>query len=480
VLHNHRQGERTSGQLSVNPMFGQDTATFQVPKHRLPNEPMLPDTAYQLVHDHLMLDGNARLNLATFVTTWMESQAGQLMTESVAKNLIDKDEYPQTAELENRCVNMLARLWNVPGDTPGPGCSTAGSSEAAMFAGLALKRRWQQRRDAEGRSKTRPNLVMGINVQVCWEKFCTYFEVEPRFVPMKGERFHLEAEEAVALCDENTIGVITILGSTFDGSYEPVADIAAALDALEKREGLDVPMHVDAASGGMIAPFVDPELVWDFRLPRVASINTSGHKYGLVYPGLGWVLWRDGDALPEELVFHVNYLGGEMPTLALNFSRPAAQVVAQYYTFLRLGFDGFRRVQQECRDVATYLAGEVERLGDFRLLTRGEQLPVFAFAMGDHVTNISVFDVSAGLRERGWIVPAYTLPPEREDLSALRIVVRNGFNRELADLLLADLRRLLPRLRKQTQPSRGPEEGSFDHAGSSGRRGPGRKGNPGS
>ncbi len=455
-------------QISVSPMFSRSGERFAVPKHRLPTESMLPETAYQIVHDHLMLDGNARLNLATFVTTWMEPQAGQLMSESLDKNMIDKDEYPQTAELEMRCVSMLARLWNASPDAPG--CSTIGSSEAAMFAGLALKRRWQKRRRSAGQSAERPNLVMGINVQVCWDKFCNYFEVEPRFAPMSGDRYHLDAEQAVRLCDENTIGVVAILGSTFDGSYEPVAEIAAALDELQARTGVDVPVHVDGASGGMIAPFLDPDLVWDFRIPRVASINTSGHKYGLVYPGVGWVVWRDADALPEELVFRVNYLGGEMPTLALNFSRPGSQVVAQYYTFLRLGFEGFRRVQQECRDVATYMSGAIEDLGPFRLLTRGDELPVFAFTTADDVSGFNVFDVSAHLRERGWQVPAYTFPADRQDLAALRVVVRNGFGRELADLLLDDLRGVIPRLQRQDTPARGPDDAAFDHGGAAGRR----------
>ena len=267
-----------------------------------------------------------------------------------------------------------------------------------------------------------------------------------------------------ALCDENTIGVVAVLGSTFDGSYEPVAEIATALDDLQARTGLDVPVHVDGASGGMIAPFLDPDLEWDFRLPRVASINTSGHKYGLVYPGVGWVVWRDADALPEELIFKVNYLGGEMPTLALNFSRPGGQVVAQYYTFLRLGRDGFRAVQQECREVAMYTSDRIAELGPFRLLTRGDQLPVFAFTLHDDVTNYSVFDVSAGLRERGWQVPAYTFPANREDLAALRVVVRNGVGRELADLLLDDITHLLPRLRRQPAPVRGADTRGFDHA----------------
>ncbi|MYS16364.1 pyridoxal-dependent decarboxylase, partial [Streptomyces sp. SID4982] len=243
------------------------------------------------------------------------------------------------------------------------------------------------------------------------------------------------------------------LGSTFDGSYEPIAELCAELDALRERTGLDIPVHVDGASGAMIAPFLDEDLVWDFRLPRVASINTSGHKYGLVYPGVGWALWRDAEALPEELVFRVNYLGGDMPTFALNFSRPGAQVAAQYYTFLRLGREGYRAVQRSTRDVATYLAGKVEALGDFRLLTRGDQLPVFAFTTADHVTAYDVFDVSRRLREAGWLVPAYTFPPDREDLSVLRVVCRNGFSHDLADLFLADLTRALPGLRRQQGPT---------------------------
>jgi glutamate decarboxylase len=394
ALHVHgSDGRELTEQLSVRPMFSRSGEATSVPKHRLPAGAMDPTTAYQIVHDHLMLDGNARLNLATFVTTWMEPEADRLMAECLDKNMIDKDEYPQTAELELRCVNILAQLWNAPGNgvQPAVGCSTIGSSEAAMFAGLALKRRWQQRRRAAGADTARPNLVMGINVQVCWDKFCNYFEVEPRLAPMAGERFHLDAEQAVSLCDENTIGVVAVLGSTFDGSYEPVAEIAKALDDLQSRTGLDVPVHVDGASGGMVAPFVDPDLQWDFRLPRVASINTSGHKYGLVYPGVGWVLWRDAGALPEELIFKVNYLGGEMPTLALNFSRPGGQVVAQYYTFLRLGREGFRQVQQECRDIATYTSAQIGELGPFRLLTNGDELPVFAFTLHHDVTNYSVF-----------------------------------------------------------------------------------------
>ncbi|HEY7010191.1 MAG TPA: glutamate decarboxylase, partial [Jatrophihabitantaceae bacterium] len=359
---------------AANPALGDAVAA---PRDALADQPVPPEVAYQLIHDELLLDGSARLNLATFVTTWMEPQARVLMAECVDKNMIDKDEYPQTAELERRCVAILADLWHAPNRDESVGCSTTGSSEAAMLAGMALKRRWAARTGAG--PDRRPNLVMGANVQVCWEKFCRYWDVEPKLVPMDGERYHLDAETAVAACDENTIGVVAVLGSTFDGSYEPVAEIAAALDDYEQRTGTYVPVHVDGASGGFVAPFLDTDLEWDFRLPRVVSINASGHKYGLVYPGVGWALWRDQASLPDELVFKVNYLGGEMPTFALNFSRPGAEVVAQYYTFFRLGREGYRAVHQGARDVAMFLSSEIEQTEHFRLISRGDELPVFAF-----------------------------------------------------------------------------------------------------
>ncbi|NKI42152.1 glutamate decarboxylase [Streptomyces physcomitrii] len=446
---------RVQPELAVNPLHGAANPaaamTETPPENRLPEAPLAPATAYQLVHDELMLDGNARLNLATFVTTWMEPEAGRVMADCRDKNMIDKDEYPRTAELERRCVAMLADLWHAPDPSAAVGCSTTGSSEACMLAGMALKRRWSLR-NADRYPGARPNLVMGVNVQVCWDKFCAYWEVEARQVPMEGEQFHLDPRAAAELCDENTIGVVGILGSTYDGSYEPIAELCTALDELQERTGLDIPVHVDGASGAMIAPFLDQELLWDFRLPRVASINTSGHKYGLVYPGVGWALWRDAEALPEELVFRVNYLGGDMPTFALNFSRPGAQVAAQYYMFLRLGREGYRAVQQATRDVARSLAARIGALGDFRLLTRGEELPVFAFTTAPDIRAYDVFDVSRRLREAGWLVPAYTFPAHREDLAVCRVVCRNGFTSDLAALLLDDLRRVLPELREQPRP----------------------------
>jgi glutamate decarboxylase len=442
--------------LAPPPLFAWDGG--RIPRHELPAGELAPDVAYQIIHDELMLDGNARLNLATFVTTWMEPQAEKLMAECFDKNMIDKDGYPQTAEIEARCVSILSRLWHAPATDRPTGCSTTGSSEAAMLGGLALRRRWQQRG-----ARTTPNIVMGVNVQVCWEKFANYWDVEMRLVPMEGNRLHLSAAEAAARCDENTIGVVAVLGSTFDGSYEPIAEICAALDDLAERTGIDVPAHVDGASGAFVAPFLDRDLVWDFRLPRVASINASGHKYGLVYPGVGWIVWRDEEALPGDLIFWVNYLGDNMPTFALNFSRPGTQVVAQYYNFLRLGFAGYAEIQGYAREVATRLSAQLAELGPFELLTRGDELPVFAFTTAAGVRSFGVFDVSRALREEGWLVPAYTFPERRTDLAALRVVVRRGFSHDLADLLVHDLKRVLPRLQKQSAPVYDDDSTAFHH-----------------
>jgi len=444
ALHVHEAGAPAQDQLPVRPQFAALGEVGDVPKLRLPPGGMPAGTAYEIIHDELLLDGNARLNLATFVTTWMERDAEALMAECSAKNMIDKDEYPQTAELERRCVNILADLWNASEAGGATGCSTIGSSEACMLGGLALKWRWRERRRAAGLATERPNLVMGANVQVCWEKFCRYWDVEPRIVPVGPVATCLTAETAVASCDENTIGVVVVMGSTYDGAYEPVAAIAAALDALAAARGIDVPIHVDGASGGFVAPFIDPDVVWDFRLRRVQSINASGHKYGLVYPGVGWVIWRDRSALPEELVFNVDYLGGQMPTFGLNFSRPGAQIVGQYYNFLRLGFEGYCHVQQTSRDTARWLAAEIAGLGPFELVSAGDGIPAFAFRISD--APYTVYDVSELLRSRGWLVPAYRMPPALDDVAVLRVVVRNGFSRDLAAMLVDDLKRTIERL----------------------------------
>lgn len=452
MLHNkHNLKEMSSEMQLLSPTFGSRTLREPTPKYKIPPGEMRPRNAYQIVHDELMLDGNARLNLATFVTTWMEPEARQLMSETFDKNMIDKDEYPQTAELEMRCVNILANLFHAPEQGKACGCSTTGSSEAVMLGGMAFKWKWKERMKAKGKPADKPNLVLGIDVQVCWEKFCRYWEIEPRFIPMEKGRSGVNAEEVIKRCDENTIGVAVTMGTTFTGEYLPVKEIDHALDKFNAKTGFDIPIHIDGASGGFIMPFLQPKLEWDFRLKWVKSINTSGHKYGLVYPGVGWVIWREWDELPDDLVFHVNYLGGDMPTFALNFSRPGNQIIAQYYNFLRLGFDGYQRIQKACQEVAMYLSDKINSLGPFESLTRGDDIPVFIFKIRDsEETNFTVFDVSEMLRHRGWLIPAYTLPENCTDIAVLRIVVKEGFSRDMADLLLEDIGRVLDHYKTQT------------------------------
>jgi glutamate decarboxylase len=435
----------------------------ELPSHQLPDKGLGGSAAHELISAELLLDGQARLNLATFVTTWMPTLGHRLMSETADKNMIDKDEYPQTAQIEERCVRILADLWNSPESDNATGCSTTGSSEACMLAGMALKWRWRKRMQEAGKATDQPNLVMGANVQVCWEKFCRYWEVEPRQVPVEEGRFHLGAQEAAERCDENTIGVVAILGSTFDGSYEPVKEIAAALDQLQEDKGLDVPIHVDGASGGFVAPFLAPELEWDFRIPRVQSINASGHKFGLVYPGVGWAVWRDHQALPEELVFNVNYLGGNMPTFALNFSRPGSEVVAQYFMFTSLGREGYRRVIQGAQDVAVQVSSAIGEMGPYELLSEGRELPVFAFRLREEVENYTVFDVSDRLRQNGWLVPAYTFPENLQDMAVLRIVVRSGMTAEMGDWLIEHLRDQTDFLESLERPMPGQKRQAFAH-----------------
>ena len=427
--------------LGVNPLFARPGEAAVVPRNKLPDGPMLPETAYQIVHDEVMLDGNSRANLATFVGTWMDPYASKLYAETFDKNMIDKDEYPKTAAIEDRCWKMLAELWHAPDPTGTIGTSTIGSSEACMLGGLAFKRRWQQARRAAGKPTDKPNLIMSSAVQVVWEKFCNYWDVEARYVPITEDHKTLDGTDLDKYVDENTIGVVAILGVTYTGMYEPVKKIAAALDAIQAKRNLDIPIHVDGASGGMVAPFLQPDLEWDFRLERVHSISTSGHKYGLVYPGLGWVVWRERSWLPDDLIFRVSYLGGDMPTFALNFSRPGAQVLLQYYQFLRLGREGYRAVQKASHDVARHLADSIGAMKAFELWNDGSDIPVFAWRLKPgHTENWNLYHLSSRLRMKGWLIPAYPMPDNLTDMTVQRIVVRNGLSMDLAAGLIEDIK----------------------------------------
>ena len=451
----------------LDDVYASTDLSVAMPKYKIPENEHDPRHAYQVVHDELMLDGNARQNLATFCQTWVDSEVHRLMNECIDKNMIDKDEYPQSAEIESRCVHMLADLWNSPVAANTMGCSTTGSSEAAMLGGLALKWRWREKMKAAGKPTDKPNMVCGP-VQVCWHKFARYWDVELREVPLEGDRLYMTPEEAVKRCDENTIGVVPTLGITFTCAYEPVKEISDALDQLRKDTGLDIPIHVDGASGGFLAPFVEPELVWDFRLPRVKSINVSGHKFGLAPLGVGWVVWRDKEDLPEDLIFRVNYLGGDMPTFALNFSRPAGQIVAQYYNFIRLGKEGYRKIQNACYDTARYLADEIEKTGLFDIIYNGRGgIPAMSFSLKDGIDpGFNLFDLSDRVRSRGWQIAAYSMPPNRQDLVIMRILVRHGVSRDVADLLMEDIRRSIAYFKKHPVAHKGTEEesGTFMHS----------------
>ena len=421
ALHQTNPPASRTGTAST---YASSLSSRPLPKHRIPDTGVSPAIAEALVRDELLLDGNSRQNLATFCTTRVAPEVRQLMSDCIDKNMIDKDEYPQTAEIESRCVHMLADLWHAPDAASTIGCSTTGSSEAAMLGGLALKWRWRERRNAAGQPADRPNLVCGP-VQVCWEKFARYFDVELREVPIKSDATGMTPEQVAGVCDENTIGVVPTLGITFTGAYEPVKEIARALDDLQATKGLDIPIHVDAASGGFVAPFLQPDLSWDFRVPRVKSINTSGHKYGLAPLGVGWAIWREASDLPEDLIFRVDYLGGDMPTFALNFSRPGGQIVAQYYNFLRYGWEGYREIQQSCADTAQSLAIEIASMGPFELLYSGSGgLPAVAYTLQDPAhAGFSLYDLSDRLRMRGWQIASYPLPPDRQETIVQRILV---------------------------------------------------------
>jgi glutamate decarboxylase len=435
--------------------------SVSMPKYRFPAIERDPRHAYVVVHDELMLDGNSRQNLATFCQTWAEPEVHRLMAECFDKNMVDKDEYPQTAEIEARCVHMLADLWNSPHAANTVGCSTTGSSEAAMLGGLAMKRRWEAKRKAEGKPIDRPNLITGP-VQVCWHKFTRYWDVEHREIPMDPQRLLMTPQEVIERCDENTIGVVPTLGVTFTGQFEPVEAVAAALDRYQEETGLDIPIHVDAASGGFLAPFCAPDLVWDFRLPRIRSINASGHKFGLSPLGVGWVIWREEQDLPEELVFWVNYLGGNMRDIALNFSRPGGQVACQYYNFLRLGSEGYRKIHTACYETAGYIGAEIGGLGPFEVIYSGameEGIPAVCWQLKDGIDpGFSLYDLADRLRARGWQVPAYSLPANCGDRVIQRVLVRHGVSRDLASLLVADFKQALSYFKQHPLQSHLTEE----------------------
>ena len=461
ALHN---ADQKNDVIETDEIYASDLSARSLPKYKMPATSVPASVAYAFVRDELILDGNSRQNLATFCTTWIEPEVKQLMSDCVDKNMIDKDEYPQTAEIESRCVHIIADLWNSAHAETTVGCSTTGSSEAAMLGGLALKWNWRKRREAAGKSTARPNLVCGP-VQVCWHKFARYFDVELRQIPLQPKASGMTPDQLAAYCDENTIGVVPTLGITYTGAYEPVKEIAAALDAIQNETGHDIPIHVDAASGGFIAPFIQPELEWDFRLKRVKSINTSGHKYGLSPLGVGWIVWRNATELPEELIFTVDYLGGSMPTFALNFSRPGGEIIAQYYNFIRLGREGYRAIQQACVDTSQYLGQQIAAMGPFELIYDGQGgIPAIAYTLKEPETSdFSLYDLADRVRMRGWQIASYPLPADRQNTVVQRVLVRHGVSRDMVSMLVGDIGRALDHFSKHPVPRTGEHRVGYHH-----------------
>ncbi len=438
-------------------VFGSETMLAPAPTDTIPRQPTTPEIAYQMVKDETFPQTQPRLNLATFVTTYMDEYATRLMNEAININYIDETEYPRIAVMSGRCINMLANLWNSPEKAQWKaGALAIGSSEACMLGGVAAWLRWKQKRKAQGKPTDKPNFVISSAFQVVWEKFAQLWQIEMRQVPLTTRHTTLDPEEALKMCDENTICVVPIEGVTWTGLNDDVEALDKALDAFNKKTGYDIPIHVDAASGGFILPFLKPEQKWDFRLKWVLSISTSGHKYGLVYPGLGWVIWRDKKYLPEEMAFSVNYLGANITQVGLNFSRPAAQVLGQYYNFIRLGFEGYKQIQQNSMEIARYCHEQIARMAPFENYSKEVVNPLFIFYMKPNYLKSAkwtLYDLQAQLQQSGWMVPAYTLPAQFEEYVVMRIVVRQGMSRDMVDMLLTDIRNAVAELEKLKYPT---------------------------
>ena len=419
-------------------LFGNRFLIDVAPSHEFPVDGMAPVDAMRLVGEDLALEGDPARNLATFVTTWMEPEAQRLIADNLHRNFIDHAEYPRTAEIEQRCIRMLADLFHAPGETTG--ARTQGSSEAIMLGALSLKWNWRKRREAAGESTAAPNLVFGGDVHVVWEKFCRYFDVEPRIVPLTPTRYTIGPDDVEPHIDENTIGVVAVLGTTFTGHKDDVVGINDLLERLEAERGLDVPLHVDAASGGFVWPFLYPDSPWDFRLSRVRSINVSGHKFGLVYPGIGWLIFREKSDLAPDLVFEENYLGKTDATFTLNFSTGSSMVIAQYYNFVRYGRAGYGYIMRNMQTNARQLAAGLRATGLFELIgDEAEQLPLVAFKLAAD-NGYDEFDVAWQLSaERGWMVPAYTMPPDAHDVTIMRALVKETMSRDHVDTLVSDI-----------------------------------------
>lgn len=439
------------------PTFGSEMMLQPAPTDCIPEKPTTPEIAYQMVKDETFAQTQPRLNLATFVTTYMDKYATRLMNEAININYIDETEYPRIARMSAKCINIMANLWNTPEEGKWKtGALAIGSSEACMLGGIAAWLRWKERRRAQGKPTDKPNFVISSGFQVVWEKFAQLWQIEMRTVPLTLEHITLDPQAALELCDENTICIVPIQGVTWTGLNDDVEALDKALNEYNAKTGYEIPIHVDAATGGFILPFLKSKEKWDFRLKWVLSISTSGHKFGLVYPGLGWVVWKDKKHLPGPMAFSVNYLGANITQVGLNFSRPAAQILGQYYQFIRLGFEGYKDIQSNSMQIAQYIHTEIGKMPQFKNYSKEIVNPLFIWYMNpeyDKIANWTLFDLQDKLKQSGWMVPAYTLPANLENDIVMRVVVRQGFSRDMADMLLNDIRSAVESLDKIQYPT---------------------------
>ncbi len=432
-----KKRDNSSEEILSTPLAGR-YSTAEISRSAIPAEGVPAHIAYQLIHDELQLEGTPNLNLSSFVTTWMEPEAEKLILENLNKNFIDHFQYPQSKIIEGRCVSILAKLFNAPEEKNYAGTSTIGSSEAIMLGLLAHKWKWKKRREKEGKPTTTPNIVFGAEAHVSWRKFAKYFDVEPRIIPMDKDNYTISSAKVEEYIDENTICVGVVVGVSFTGQIDPIGDINDLLVKINNENGWDIGIHVDGASGAFILAFAYPEIKWDFRYERVRTINTSGHKYGLVYPGIGWLIFRDLEDLPEDIIFYINVMGQKESTFTLNFSKPVTGILGQYYNFLRLGYKGYESIIKSIISNADYLSKRIQDSQKFKILNTKNILPTITFQLLGN-EDFTVFDLSHKMKEKGWIVSAYNLPPNAEETYLLRVVVRENFSRDIACMFVKDL-----------------------------------------
>ncbi len=429
--------------------FGSLYTDHQLPHTKLAYSSIESNVAFNLIYEELELETNEKQNLATFCQTYMEPEADLLIKTSLSKNAIDKTEYPKVTDFENRCLKIIEHLWHGENTL---GTSTIGSSEACMLAGINMKKRWQKANP----NLTKPNLIISSCYQVCWEKFAVYFDVELKIIPISKYNISLDIDAALNLIDENTIGIVAIAGVTYTGLIDDIKYLDTQLTKYNSTANFKLYIHVDAASGGLYLPFIKPDIIWDFRLNNVISINASGHKSGLTYPGIGWILFKNNLHVEQEILFDVAYLGGSVSTMGINFSHSASHIVAQYYNFSRFGFSGYKKIHQKTHDVAKYIYTELKKLNIFSFINHAENMPVLCYSLKENV-NFNLYALSDELLKNSWQVPTYELPCNLEKITIQRIVIRADLSFEYAQNLINDIKNAVVKLEKnQTSVAKSP------------------------